>query len=127
MRRDRSFAAVAWDRRISVPAVTLDRLIARHGLPDFCKIDVEGCEPEVLAGLTAAVPALSVEYVAAAADRALACLDRLRALAPYRFNLSRGESFAWDFTDWVDAETIQARLTSLPADAGSGDLYARLG
>ena len=126
VRRDRSFARVVWDRRVSVPAATLDGLIGRYGVPDFCKIDVEGCEPDVLAGLSRPVPALSVEYLAAAADRALDCLDRLCVLAPYRFNLSRGESFAWEFGDWVDAETIRRWLTALPANAGSGDLYARL-
>jgi len=46
---------------IQVPVVTLDMMIARHGRPVYLKIDVEGHEREVLAGLSEAVPMLSYE------------------------------------------------------------------
>jgi FkbM family methyltransferase len=46
---------------IQVPLVTLDGMISRYGRPDFIKIDVEGHEREVLAGLSKAVPLLSYE------------------------------------------------------------------
>ena len=39
-----------WTRTIVVPLTTLDALIARHGMPAFVKIDVEGFEFEVLKG-----------------------------------------------------------------------------
>src|SRR5262249_15363875 len=51
----------AWTRMVRVPVTTLDALIARHGLPAFIKIDIEGFEAEALAGLTKPVPALSFE------------------------------------------------------------------
>jgi FkbM family methyltransferase len=34
----------SWDKRIKVAMTTLDALIARHGMPAFIKIDVEGFE-----------------------------------------------------------------------------------
>ena len=40
-----------WDTTIEVPCTTLDALVARHGAPAFAKIDVEGFEDTVLAGL----------------------------------------------------------------------------
>ena len=36
--------AQRWTRTIRVPVTTLDSLIARHGVPTFVKIDVEGFE-----------------------------------------------------------------------------------
>ena len=79
---DRSFAKVRWDRSVEVPVTTLDALIAAHGEPAFCKIDVEGFEAEVLAGLTRPVRALSFEYLPMAHDAALAVLERVGELGP---------------------------------------------
>jgi FkbM family methyltransferase len=44
-----------------VETVTLEKLMATHGIPFFIKIDVEGHEPSVLRGLNRPVPYLSVE------------------------------------------------------------------
>lgn len=52
----------AWSKRMPVPLTTIDALIARHGLPAFIKIDIEGYEAEALAGLGQPVPALSFEF-----------------------------------------------------------------
>ena len=41
-----------WSRRIAVPVVTLDHLIDERGVSVFVKIDVEGAERRVLAGLS---------------------------------------------------------------------------
>ena len=122
----KGFASVAWNRTIAVPATTLDALIAREGMPDFVKIDVEGAEPRVLAGLSRAVPALSFEYVPAAKGAALACIDRLMELGDYRFNRSTGESHRLALGEWTDARTMRAFLAALTPDDRSGDVYARL-
>jgi len=74
--------------------VTLDDLIERFGEPVFCKIDVEGFEPDVLAGLTRPLAALSVEFVQGALGQARACVDRLEQLAPYRYQLASGDLYA---------------------------------
>jgi hypothetical protein len=95
-------------------------------VPDFVKIDVEGAEPRVLAGLTRAVPALSFEYVPAARDAAIACVERLASLGPYRFNRSTGESHRLDLDEWVGADAMREWLGALRPDAKSGDVYAAL-
>lgn len=114
-----------WDRTAEVVVTTLDALIAAHGLPDFVKIDVEGHEAEVLAGLTQAPPALSFEITTIQRGPALAALDRVAALGPYRFNLALGETHTLTLPDWISAQDMVEVLRALPHEANSGDIYAR--
>ncbi|WP_288587523.1 FkbM family methyltransferase [uncultured Methylobacterium sp.] len=113
-----------WDDRITVPATTLDRLVAEHGRPAFVKVDVEGFEDRVLAGLSQPLPALSFEFTTIARAVALRCLDRLAALGPYGFDVALGESQSLQFGHPVGREAMAEYLSSLPTEANSGDVYA---
>lgn len=121
-----SFRGVRWEAEVEVPVTTLDALIETHGLPRFCKIDVEGFEAQVLAGLSHPIPALSVEFVAGTLEVTRACMDRLSALGDYRYNAVQGEGRRFVFPEWVTSEEAEAWLTSGAGGASSGDLYARL-
>lgn len=116
----------AWDGRIRVPCTTLNALIAAHGKPAFIKIDVEGFEDSVLAGLSHRVPALSFEFTTIQKDVAFACLKRIAALGPYRFDYALGESQSLVLGTPVDADAMAAILADLPLEANSGDVYAVL-
>ena len=120
------FAHVRWDRRQSVAVTTLDALIARHGRPALIKIDVEGFEAEVLAGLSQPVPLVALEYLPQLPQAAQAAVRRLASLGPYRFNAVPGEAEAFLWPDWRPPAEALDWLATLPPNAGSGDLYARL-
>ena len=92
VQREPGFENVRWARGERVEVVTLQSLIERYGEPAFVKVDVEGFEAEVLAGLATPVRALSFEYVPATREIALDCIERLAALAQYRYNWSVGET-----------------------------------
>jgi FkbM family methyltransferase len=124
VQRDPRFGGVEWSRGARVPVHTLDELIARFGVPEFIKIDVEGFEAEVLAGLATPVRALSFECLPTARNVALDCIDRLTALGRYRYNWSPGESHRLAEPRWLDAERMRALIASLPPTAPSGDVYA---
>jgi FkbM family methyltransferase len=124
--RDPVFASVRWNRGIEVDATTLDTLIARFGTPVFIKIDVEGAEPKVLAGLSQPIQALSFEYLPHALDYTEACVARLRALGPYSFNWSPGESYRLASDRWMTGDELATALDTPPAQRRSGDVYARL-
>lgn len=115
-----------WDASIEVPVATLDELVRRFGRPDFIKIDVEGFEADVLAGLSAPPPALSFEFTTIQRDVADTCLERLSRLGPYRFNVALGESQTLLYEVPVGRAEMAAHLARLPHSANSGDVYAVL-
>jgi FkbM family methyltransferase len=126
---NRRFARVRWDRTLEVEVTTLDDLIAVHGPPAFCKIDVEGFEVDVLAGLTRPLRALSFEYLPPAHDAALAALslvERLGATAGgYLYNYSPVETMRFASERWLDAEDLKRLLERFRRLGRSGDVYAR--
>jgi FkbM family methyltransferase len=115
-----------WTRTVDVLVTTLDALVARYGLPSFIKIDVEGYEAEVLAGLSAPVPALSFEFTTIQRDIACACVARCAAIGYGAFEASLGESLAFVHGRKLDAGEITGWLSGLPGRANSGDIYATL-
>ena len=123
--RDRSFAAVRWDRSVEVPVTTLDALVAAHGEPAFCKIDVEGFEAEVLRGLSRPLRALSFEYLPMAHDAALAVLALVEGFADYRYNYSPIETMRWASDRWLTAAELRELLDRYRPLGRSGDVYAR--
>lgn len=121
-----SFASVCWDTKLDVEVITLEDLIAQFGLPVFCKIDIEGYELEALRGLSQPIRTLSFEYVPAAMEIALSCVDRLAVLGDYRFNLIRSEYPRLDMAEWVNSASIKDRLGTMKVEERAGEVYARL-
>jgi FkbM family methyltransferase len=117
------FGYVRWDAEAEVDVTTLDALIAREGRPRFIKIDVEGGEATVLAGLSAPVDWIAFEALPTLPGVTTAALARLGTLGAYEFNFIPGEQNRFALADWTGAAGIEAALDRF---GRSGDVYARL-
>jgi FkbM family methyltransferase len=115
-----------WDDMVEVPATSLDALIASNGTPAFAKIDVEGFEDVVLAGLSQPLPALSFEFTTIQRDVAYRCLARLDSLGRYGFDIALGESQALTFNRWLSRAELAQHIAALTHAANSGDVYCVL-
>jgi FkbM family methyltransferase len=118
-----------WGETIEVPVTTLDALAARHGAPQLVKIDVEGFEDAVLAGLSTAPPVVVFEFQCAALEVAARAVRRLEALGGYRFNATALEERRFLLPETVDGDVVLAVLAELRARDGAayGDVYASNG
>lgn len=116
-----------WGEPYPVSIDTLDAMIARHGLPAFAKIDVEGYEYNVLCGLSRPIPCLSVEFTPELKEQTLQCMDRLLTIdSGYRFNYSEGESGRFHFPEFVSLPEMWGFLKQNNDFALSfGDVYAQ--
>jgi FkbM family methyltransferase len=123
-RKSGRFGEFSWRTSVVVPVTTLDDLISTYGRPAFCKIDAEGFEREILAGLSSSIPTLSFEFVGGYLDPATACAQRCLELGSYRFNFALGESMQLALPRWVELNELLVALGRLQIDADWGDIYA---
>ncbi|MGY1604090.1 FkbM family methyltransferase [Geodermatophilus sp. SYSU D00815] len=106
-------AELEWGDTITVPLRTLDELIAEHGRPALVKIDVEGHEPGVVRGLTAARPSVFFEVNRPGVHDVL---DTLQARGYTDFFLRPGERPEWLTRQPLTAAEVHDRVEATPTD-----------
>jgi FkbM family methyltransferase len=121
------FGNVRWERRQTVSVTTLDEAIREFGAPAFAKIDVEGFEPQVLAGLTGPLASGSLEVAGEALDTTMLCLERLHGLCSCTFQFSEGESMQFCWESWLTLDEARLALMRLVRKDryAWGDVYFR--
>jgi FkbM family methyltransferase len=125
----------AWEGKpletIKVKVSTIDIAIQEFGLPQYCKIDVEGWERHVLAGLSQRIPLISFEYhqEEGMMQNAFACLDHLRSICEIRVNITPREESRLALEEWASAESFRDSFQSRFQDKDEffyGDIYVRM-
>jgi FkbM family methyltransferase len=115
------------DGTIIVEVTTLDKAIEQFGVPQFCKIDVEGFEPKVLRGLSHSVKIISLEYHCDEAGnaRTLECLDLLSARGNYELNLTGEKEADFLSPQWLTMSQFRASFPGCAMGYPWGDIFAK--
>jgi FkbM family methyltransferase len=110
---------------------TLDRQIERHGRPDYCKIDVEGWELQVLSGLHQPIAAISFEYhlTPSEIEHASKVLEKISSLGLYHCNLKQetaNDFLLPHFLPLMEFRRLFPNQLGHPLKDGYGDIYCIL-
>lgn len=119
------FCNYCWDKSINIDITTMDDLVGIYGYPEFCKIDVEGYEYQVIKGLSRQIQTISFEFTPERIDTAFSCIKHLNKLGCYKYNYSLGESMQLELNEWVNAELICEALKCFEDTKVFGDVYAK--
>ncbi len=119
-------AHLGWIEQVDVEMTTLDILIRDFGVPRFIKVDVEGFESEVIAGLNQKAGAISIEFVAENIEETKTVCARLFDLGYRQFNVSLGDHETFIFGEWGDREKLFEAMAEMIANDSLlwGDVYA---
>jgi hypothetical protein len=104
--------------------VTLADLIAKHGVPKYLKLDIEGVDVEVLKTLPEPLDVISFEHVPHLAAQTAEAVALLAKLAPYRFNYFLRETHRFALANAVGGEELLAVLREPSARRWSSDVFA---
>jgi FkbM family methyltransferase len=121
------FQTFVWNNKETIKIDTLDNMIKKYGIPIFCKIDVEGYEPEVLKGLNQKIKCLSFEYaIPESIDNTIECIKKLSTLGSIECNYSNGESFVYAYKEWVNPDILINQIkTEFEKNNTEGDIYIK--
>lgn len=114
-----------WLSTVTVPVKTLDMLAKSYGLPSFIKIDAEGYDDQVLAGMTFRPAALSFEFNRNAMDVAQRCLETPILMDGYLFNYTVGQLFSYRSENWLTGGEVFTMLEHYDLREEYGEVFAR--
>lgn len=116
--------------QLEIAVHTYDTLVAMHGRPYYAKIDTEGSEDQVVAGMSEAPHLLSFEYHFSKErwQDAVAILEALRDKGMTEANVISSTDPSFAYSQWVPIDAFPERMWSdysSVREFGYGDIFVR--
>lgn len=115
---------IRFSEQVVVATATLANLIDEHGVPRYCKLDIEGTDLAVLRSLSQPIAIVSFEHLPPLLADTIAAVEALSNLADYRFNFFRRESHRFEFDAAVSGAALIDALQRATAARSGSDVFA---
>lgn len=116
--------SLEWNNVEEVEVKELDTLIKEYGIPNFCKIDVEGYELDILSNLTYEIPLIEFEFTGGFILNTIKIIDLLnKSNTYYNFNLNENPKF--ELKEWVSAKKMITIINELPINRLHGNIFVK--
>ncbi|WP_445453222.1 FkbM family methyltransferase [Flavobacterium sp. 25HG05S-40] len=115
---------IQWTAKETVIVKKLETLIDTYGLPNYCKIDVEGYEFEILSHLKCKIPMLEFEFTGGFITetiKIITLLDQRNA----RFNYILNEHLKLQLKEWCTGEEMKSIIQKLPIKRLHGNIFVK--
>lgn len=115
---------LSWENFEMVTVKRLNTIIDEFGIPDFCKIDAEGYELEILSNLNYTIPIIEFEFTGGFILNTIEIIKLLnKENTLYNYNLNEKPKF--ELSKWIDLNKIINILKTLPLDKLHGNIFVK--
>lgn len=116
--------SLEWSEIEEVEVKKLDTLIKKYGIPDFCKIDVEGYELDILSNLTYKIPIIEFEFTGGFISNTIKIIGLLnKQNTVYNFNLNEKPKF--ELKNWVSAKNMITIINEQSINRLHGNIFVK--
>ncbi|CAM3739556.1 FkbM family methyltransferase [Flavobacterium gelidilacus] len=115
---------IQWNKKEIVSVKTLDSMIEKYGVPNYCKIDTEGYELKILSSLTYKIPMIEFEFTESHFDETLEIIDLFDS-EKTTFNFILNENLKFKLKKWVSGNELKEQLKTLLKNKLHGNIFAK--
>lgn len=104
-----------WKKSDTIPAISIDQLVLKHGIPDFIKIDVEGYELHAIKSMSKKYCNLSFEWAEEKKDEIIETIKYLKDINYTEFYLNNEDKYDYypNDKDYISFENILIQIETL--------------
>ena len=115
---------IQWNKKEKVTVKTLNALIEQFGIPDYCKIDTEGYELNILSSLQYKIPLLEFEFTEGLFEDTLKIINILDTKSA-TFNFILNEHLKFKLSNWISAKELIEIISKLPKKKLHGNIFVK--
>ena len=113
-----------WNNIEEAQVKKLDTLIKEFGLPNFCKIDTEGYELDIISNLSYTIPIIEFEFNEAFIEDTLKIISILdKKNTAYNYILNENPKFILE--NWVEADKMRLIINEMPKEKLHGNIFVK--